>query len=196
MNTTTDDVVQLVLRERQCRDRGWWDQMGECFTPGAMVRMSWFSGTAADFVSRSRDMSGRGDHAVHRLSPTAVRIHGKRAHAELPLTIEFSVSIKGTEAYLDSNARSQYLAEEIDGVWRIVDITTIYERDSLYPAIPGTHLDIDPKELTPYRQSYRCLAWYLNQKGYHIEADQLGDDQPEAVTREYQEIAAWLGGAR
>ena len=62
--------------------------MDECFATGATIRMSWFTGSASEFVKRSRDMSGRGDYAVHRLSPPAVRIHGNRAHAELPLTIK------------------------------------------------------------------------------------------------------------
>ena len=34
-------VVQLVLRERQSRDRGWWDDMAECFAPEATIDMSW-----------------------------------------------------------------------------------------------------------------------------------------------------------
>ncbi len=196
MSTPIEDVTQLVLRERQCRDRGWWDQMAECFADNATIRMSWFTGSAAEFVRRSREMSGRGDYAVHRLSPPAIRVNGDRALAEVPLTIEFRVNIKGVEAYLDSNARSQYRAEQTDGMWRIVDITSIYERDCLYPAIPGTRLDIDPQQLAAYRPSYRCLAWYLNQKGYHIGTDLLGDDQPEAVVRQYGAQTAWLAEAR
>ncbi len=192
MSTPIEDVTQLVLRERQCRDRGWWDQMAECFADNAAIRMSWFTGSAAEFVRRSREMSGRGDYAVHRLSPPAIQFKDDRALAEVPLTIEFRVTINGVEAYLDSNARSQYRAERIDGMWRIVDITSIYERDSLYPAIPGTRLDIDSEELATYRPSYRCLAWYLSQKGYRIGADLLGDDQPEAAARQYEAGAAWL----
>jgi len=192
MSTPIEDVTQLVLRERQCRDRGWWDQMADCFAEGSQISMSWFTGTGAEFVNQSRGMSGRGDYAVNRLSPPAIRVRGERALAELPLTIEFRVNIKGVEAYLDSNARSQYRAERTDGTWRITAITSIYERDSLYPAIPGTRLEIDTKELGQYRQSYRCLAWYLNQKGYHIGADLLGDDRPEAAARQYQDDSTWL----
>ncbi len=196
MTTAIEDVTQLILRERQCRDRGWWDQMADCFAEGSSIRLSWFSGSGAEFVNQSRAMTGRGDYAVHRLSPPAVRLHGNRAHAEVPLTIQFRFSVKGIEAYLDSNARSQYRAEQTDGVWRIVAITSIYERDSLYPAIPGTRLEIDSQQLAAYRPSYRCLAWYLNQKGYKIGADLLGDDQPEAAARQYEAEAAWLAEAK
>ena len=115
MSTPFEDVTQLVLRERQCRDRGRWDQMADCVAEGSRISMSWFTGTGAEFVNQSRGMSGRGDYAVHRLSPPAIRVRGDRALAELPLTIEFRIDIKGGEACLDSNARSQYRAERTDG---------------------------------------------------------------------------------
>ena len=192
MSTPIDDVTQLVLRERQCRDRGWWDEMAECFAPGSRVEMSWFSGGGAEFVEASRGMSGRGDYAVHRLSPPAVRVRGDRALAELPLTIEFLVTLGGVEAVLASHARSQYRAERADGAWRIARITSIYERDSLTPSVPGTRLDLDPQAFAPYRRAYRCLAWYLDQKGYHVGADLLGDDRPDGAVRQYAAEAAWL----
>ncbi len=196
MNTPIDDVTQLVLRERQCRDRGWWNQMADCFAENSKINMSWFTGSGAEFVKASRQMSGRGDYAVHRLSPPAIRTHGNRALAELPLTIEFRVSIVGVEATLASNARSQYRVECSDEVWRIAGITSIYERDTLIPAVPGTRLELDPQEFAGYRSSYRCLAWYLNQKGYHVGADLLGDDRPEGAAHQYEAEAAWLAEAR
>ena len=195
MSTSFDEITQLILRERQCRDRGWWNEMGECFAENATIRMSWFTGSAEEFVKRSQGMSGRGDYAVHRLSPPAIRLQGNRAWAEVPLTIQFRVSINGIDAYLDSNARSQYRAQQAGDQWHIVGITSIYERDSLVPAVPGTQLNINPEELAIYRPSYRCLAWYLNQKGYQVEADLLGDDQPEAAARQYEAEAAWLAEA-
>ncbi len=196
MSTPIDDVTQLVLRERQCRDRGWWDQMADCFADDSTVHMSWFTGSGAEFVEESSRMSGRGDHAVHRLSPPAIRVEGDRALAELSLTVEFRVNIGGIEADLASHARSQYRAQRTDGSWRIVRITSIYERDTLIPSVPGTRLEIDPQELTTYRPSYRCLAWYLSRNGYHVGADLLGDDQPEAVARQYEDEDTWLAESK
>jgi SnoaL-like domain len=179
---SADDIVQLVLRERQSRDRGRYDQMADCFAEDSVVEMSWFQGSGADFVRATRDMAGRGDYVVHRLSPPVVHIDGDRALAELPLVIEWRVDIDGVEADLASACRSQYRAQRgDDGVWRITRITSIYEKDTLTPALPNTRLNIDPHELTAHRQSYRCLAWYLNRRGYEVGPDHLGDDQPEAV---------------
>jgi hypothetical protein len=107
-----------------------------------------------------------GGQSVHRLSPPAVRAAGDRALAELPLVIEFRITIDGVEADLASYARSQCRAVRADGSWRIAGITSIYERDALGPAVPGTHLDIDPKELAAYRPSHRYLAWYQSRLGF------------------------------
>lgn len=132
-----------------------------CFTADSVVGMSWFTGPGAEFVARSREMSagGWGGLSVHRLSPPAVRVRGDRALAELPIVIEFRIKIDSIEADLLSWARSQYSAQRADGAWRIARITSIYERDTLTPSVPGTQLNIDSAEFTALRPSYRCLAW-------------------------------------
>ncbi|WP_113700021.1 nuclear transport factor 2 family protein [Nonomuraea lactucae] len=187
------DVAQLVLRERQSRDRGWYDDMADCFADDAFVEMSWFSGTGADFVEATRAMAGRGDLAVHRLSPPAVRLHGNRALLELPLVIERRIDVDGVEADIASACRSQYRARRgPDGRWRIVRVTSIYEKDTLSATIPGARLDVDPEILATYRPSYRFLAWDLNRKGYDVGNDHLGDDRPDAVQRQYADEFAWL----
>ncbi len=138
-------------------------------------------------------MAGRGHAAVHRLSPVTVRTEGDRALAELPLVIEWRVDLNGVEADLASRCRSQYRAQcGTDGEWRITRITSIYENDTLTPALPGGRLDIDPHELADYRPSYRCLAWWMNRNGYHIGPDHLGDDRPQAVAGKYQADSTWL----
>ncbi|WP_316745366.1 nuclear transport factor 2 family protein [Streptomyces sp. MK7] len=164
---SADDVTQLVLRERQGRDRGWYHKMAACFADDSIVRMSWFTGSGADFVRQTRAMAGRGDHAVHRLSSPAVRIHGDRALVELPRIIEWRIDIDGVEADLASACAP-------------------------VPVLPGTHLAVDAAELAGYRPSYRFLARYLNRKGYTVGDHHLGDDQPEAVAEQYHAEHTWL----
>jgi SnoaL-like protein len=147
-------VAQLVLRERQSRDRGWWDAMASCFTPDAVIDMSWFNGPASEFVRLTRERSANGVWGRHRLSPPTVRVIGDRAWAELPLGIEFRAAVNGVEADLVSYARSQYRAERRDGAWRIARITSIYERDTL---TPGRHSASIPR--TSPRSGPPTAAW-------------------------------------
>lgn len=191
----TEAVTQLVLRERQSRDRGWWEDWSRCFADDAVVNMSWFTGSGAEFVRQTRLRSTDGVWGRHRLCPPAVRVNGDRAWAELPLAIEFRLTVAGVEADLQSYCRSQYRARRTGGTWRIAGITSIYERDALTPSIPGTTLDLDPESFTGYRPSYRCLAWYLRRSSSEISADLPGDDRPATAAAVYAAEQAWLNAA-
>jgi hypothetical protein len=76
MNTSAFEVTQLVLRERQSRDRGWYEDTAACYGNDCRIRMSWFTGTGRECVRRTRAMAGQGDLAVHRLGPPAIRTPG------------------------------------------------------------------------------------------------------------------------
>lgn len=185
-------VTALLLRERQSRDRGRWAEMVACYTPDATIAMSWFSGLAVEFVERSGAMDVGGSRGVHRLSPPAVRVHGDRALAELPLVIEFRTQLDGVEADLCSFARSQYRAVRTGGAWRISAITSVYERDTFAPAVPGMTLPVTPESFAGLRPSYRCLAWHLGRSGYTIPDDLPGDDRPESVAAVMAADLDWL----
>jgi len=182
----SEAVTQLVLRERQSRDQEWWDRWSDCFAEDSVVDLSWFTGSGAEFVRLTRLRSADGAWGRHRLSPPAVQVNGDRAWAELPLGIEFRISVGGVEADLVSYCRSQYRAQCREGTWRISRITSIYERDGITASVPGTTLDLDPATFAAFRPSYRCLAWYLGQTGDDVRLDLLGDDDPHAVARHYQ----------
>ena len=185
-------VTQLVLRERQARDRGWYDEMADCFTFDATINMSWFRGLASDFVASTRARTTDGVWGRHRLSPPVVRIHEDRAWAELPLAIEFAIQIDQVPADLVSYCRSQYRAVRAGSGWKIAGITSVYERDIISSVVPGQFLGLDFSDLAQFRPSYRCLAWYFQEQGIPLPDDLLGDDQPSVVREHYQRELAWL----
>src|SRR3972149_9033011 len=76
-------VPQLILKERESRDLGRWEDMGACFHPDSHIRVSWFRGNGADFVKGSIDMARRKVLARHRLSPLRVMLSGGRAVAAM-----------------------------------------------------------------------------------------------------------------
>jgi hypothetical protein len=189
----TSAITQLILRERESRDLGLWDEMRECFHGDSVVRISWFRGSGADFVTGSIDMARRKILAKHRLAPIRVVLSGDRAIARLVAIIDLPVKIKGVEMNLATYSRFLYRAERRDEVWKIAGFDAIYMRDELTAAIPGTSVAIDPKEVHGFRASYRMLCYYLASQGYDIDSNLAGEDRPDLVVALTKEIEDWAG---
>lgn len=185
-------ITQVVMHERQGRDRRWWDQMREQYWPDAEVHLSWFSGNAHENVDSSAVMNADGNVSTHRLSPLYVHVEGDRALVEMPTAIEAPITVDGTDAVLTSYLRIQYRVLRRDGAWRVIRLDTIYERDTLTPTLPGTALTIDPAEVAGFRRPFRLLAWFLAKRGYSVLDDLLGEDRPDEVTAFYDAEQRWL----
>ena len=73
----TSAITQLILKERESRDLGRWEDMRDCFHADSQIRISWFRGNGADFVKGSIDMARRDVLAKRRLSPIRVVLAGR-----------------------------------------------------------------------------------------------------------------------
>jgi hypothetical protein len=184
-------AIQVVLREREARDRLWWDDMRDCFAADSRVTLSWYQGSGDGFVDGSITMSRGRLPTRHRISPPVVRLHGGRAVISLPIAIESYATINDVECVLAAYARHLYRLERIGGEWKIVQLDAIYERTELTPNIPGQTVLIDPAELEGLRTPYLLLAWNLRRAGYEVSQDLPADDRPEHVARMYSEAFAW-----
>jgi hypothetical protein len=185
-------VTQLILKERENRDLGRWDEMRDCFHPDAQVRVSWFRGSAADFIKGSIDMARRMVNR-HRLSPVHVVLSGNRAVATLSAIVEIPTRLQEIDMMLLIYSRFVYRAEKRENQWRILSFDAIYLRDELTPAIPGNSISIAPLELQAFRPTYRLLSYVLNKHGYNISSDLPGEDQPETVRTLMREVFTWAG---
>jgi hypothetical protein len=67
-------ITQLVVRERDSRDMGFWNRMLDCFHPDALIDISWIRGNPQQFVDGSKDMAARGMKATHTHVETFVLI--------------------------------------------------------------------------------------------------------------------------
>jgi len=188
----TAEITQLVLRERQGRDRGWWDQMLACFHADSVITVSWFRGNAAEFIAGSKATFERGIRPTHRLSPPTVHLDGRRALVELPAAIEVRDVFEGVDADLVSYTRLLYRAERVETDWKITALTCIYERDTLVPVVPGTPINLDRELLEKFRRPYRYLAYHLSSAGSSVGDALYGDDQPDRVDALYAETFEWL----
>lgn len=194
MDDEVADLVQVIAHEREGRDRGWWDQMARCYHPDSRVRSMWFTGTGHEFADASRDMAQRGDHARHRLSVPSVHRRDDRALVSMPMAIEFRIELHGVGADLVSFARGIYRMARRNSQYKICDLSTIYERDTLTPVVPGDLIPVDRRQLDAMPASYRMLAYYFDARGYAVDPDLAGDDRPESAAGPMAEAFAWLNG--
>ncbi|KEF60671.1 uncharacterized protein A1O9_02232 [Exophiala aquamarina CBS 119918] len=196
---SVEDIVlvqQLVCREREARDRLWWDEMRSIYTEDSWIDLSWYQGSGKGFIDRSIDLAKRGTSSKHRLGPVVVRVSEDRgrALATVSAVIESRFKLNGIEVDIGSETRLIYkgVKNTHDHKWRLSGLSCIYECDHLRPAIPGQTINIDPEELKPYRSSYRCLSYFLSQQGLSVRMELPGDDRPEQVIKLYDDAFRWL----
>jgi hypothetical protein len=186
-------ITQVILRERESRDEGRWGPMRECFHDDALIRISWITGNADDFVNGSRDMAQRGVLAKHRLGPILVRRNQHRAIATLGGVIDIPAKLGEVEVQLSSYARFYYRAERRENRWKLSGFEAVYLRDELVPVVPGQSIVIAPEDLKPFRPSYRLLSYVLNRNGYRVNSDLPGDDRQDTVDALENELFSWAG---
>jgi SnoaL-like domain len=189
------ELTQVIFKERQARDRGWFDQEAACFHPHSRVHITWFDGTGAEFVQLSRGTFAEGIRPSHRLSPPAVHLAGERAVAEVPTEISVIQNFGGVDAYVVSYTRLLYRLECIKSNWKISALDCIYERDTLVPVVYGMSPKIDPDILSRFRRPFMYLAYHLHEIGKAVRDDLYGDDRPEQVEALYESAFSWLGQA-
>lgn len=196
---SVEDIVlvqQLVCREREARDRQWWDEMRNIYLEESWIDLSWYQGPSRGFIDESIHLSKKGTSAKHRLGPVAVHVSKDRARAlaTVSAVIESRFMLNGIEVDLASETRLIYKAVKSasDHDWRLAGLNCIYECDHMTPAIPGEIIDVDNLVLRSYRTSYRCLSHFLSLRGILVRDDLPGDDRPEQVNKMYDDAFRWL----
>lgn len=185
-------VSQVVLRERQARDRGWWEQMRAAYWPDSRVDLSWYHGDGPGFVQGSKRQYDGGARPVHRLFAPVVEINGDKAFVEVATESFSRHVIGGKQALVTSAMRLNYRLEKRSGDWRILYMTPIYEHANAIPVTPGETISIPASELARYRSSYAVLSYALAQRGIAASLEELGDDRPEPVQKFYAATREWL----
>jgi hypothetical protein len=146
------------------RDLAEWDKLRELFHPDGTVEISWFKGTASDFVDGSMRM-GKSDFGTkHDISAPVVTINGNKAIAETnAVVIGENVRLNlGVSAH----ARFYDRVEKRKGVWRIANRQGIY--DFCYFNFPQGAVEIDRELVKKYPREYAALAYLLEKSGFPV----------------------------
>lgn len=184
-------VKDLQAYERYCRDNGHFEQMNECYSDDAIVRVSWFEGSAKEYIRQIEEAGG--EAAKHKINSTVVWLNGDKAVAETMVTmLSPRQNIDGHDFDLISYARIFSRFQKKTEMWKINYGDCIYERDCLVPTFPCKDLKIDYNEINQYRESYKCLCYVLSLSGHKTNQNQPGEDKPETVEKLYKEASQWL----
>lgn len=145
----SSELAKLADEMQVCNVRRHWafildlgelDKLPACFHPGASVTVSWYSGTIEGFIERTKGLFAvrkPEEHRKHWLGNMRAEIAGTRAVLETDVQIMIREYI-GDDLYdCTSYARFYDLLEKRDGVWRIGEWQTIYDKDRVDPVLPS-----------------------------------------------------------
>ncbi|GKZ95767.1 hypothetical protein AnigIFM59636_009775 [Aspergillus niger] len=199
MACTTDTILvqssikSLLVRERSYRDTCQWQKLRDCYHPDASwthIEITWYQGDINGFVRGSEDMAAGGTGAVHTICPVEVHLNGDKALTESTGSISIRFSYEGRQYDCVSFTRFISRLQNVDGQWKLLTLEAIYDRDNITPVLPGTPANIHIAPGT--RESYKCIAWLLSQKGFKVKEDLPGGDDPASCDNLMQGAFKWL----
>ncbi len=193
-------VAEIILRERTARDSAFWQEMASYYHPEAEVEVSWFRGSGAEFVERTKRQYEASKQRVdgmerinfHEMGAAVVNVRGDRATAETACTLHSFFPLEGIACKNTAFVRLMWRAQTFSGRWLIAGLRCVYVRDLMTACNPSQAPVIDQDELNLYRPSYRFMSYHLHRLGLHPTDDLPGMDCPETVIALRHAERAWL----
>lgn len=196
---TLEDIIdkvnirELIEFERYCRDYKLWDQMRTCYHDDCTIVVSWMTGSPDEFVEGSKRMNASKAPAKHKVFDTIVWKNGNRAVAECITSIQIRCPLDGDTVDMATHTRLHYRLEKRGGIWKILSMEPIYEKDSMFSAYTDGTFKASREELEQYRPSYANMI--LRQVHYGLTPNEAlaGEDKPETIAQIYQKSSEFLG---
>ncbi len=193
-------IAEIILRERTARDSALWEEMSSYYHPESEVEVSWFRGSGAEFVQRTKTQYDatrtRSDEAdrinFHEMGAAVVTVRNDRAVAETACTLHSFFPLDGIACKNTGFVRLMWRAQRLNGNWLIAGLRCMYIRDLITPCNPSQVPHIEQAELDRYRPSYRFTSYHLSRLGLNPKDDLPGTDRPETIVSLRQEARAWL----
>lgn len=186
------NIRELIEFERYCRDYKLWPEMRACYHDDARIVVSWMSGTPDEFVAGSKRMNASKAPAKHKVFNTVVWKNGSRAVAECITAIQIRCPLDGDVVDMSTHTRLHYRLEKREGLWKILSMEPIYEKDTMASAYTDGTFRADRKELEAYRPSYANMMLRQVHYGLTPNGELAGEDRPESVAAIYEESSRFL----
>lgn len=203
-NTEVEDLIEkqkireLVEYERYCTDYGLSEQRTECWFEDGEIFTTWFKGNVVDYFNAKpttkENIRDEKESHGHRINNTIVWIKGKKAIAELICVLNFRTCLEGKWVDIQCNSRMHYRVEKRKGIWGIVYMEGIYEKDRMDDVFKDEPFSITREQLGKYRTNnfYMAARRDLYEGGLKYSEQWAGRDRPETIKRLYDESSRWI----
>lgn len=155
-----------------------------------------YEGNVEEFLSQSNKIHQGKVNIIHSVDPIEIHVRGHRAISEAFCLVTSSLTLGGVDYELASHMRLATRLEKSDaGQWRMLSLESIYVRDRLISAFPGSGAAsplVMTDELQAYPKSYRNLALVMLNRGIRPRPDLPNEDNPESVRRVLDRNRAFL----
>lgn len=196
------EIKSTLTRERYYRDSAQWVKLRESYHPDAgrtLIKVSWFEGNADEFVAASKKMAAAGTVASHLYLPMEVHFSNDRSRAVSEATGNVTIRFPFEEHMYELVSYTRFISklEKVGDDWKILTLEPIYDRDTIVPVTPVAPTLTNgpmPTFTKGTRESYRCLAWVLDLRGYKVDMELAGTDRPETVEKLMESYFEWLRG--
>ncbi|MES2187795.1 MAG: nuclear transport factor 2 family protein [Pseudomonadota bacterium] len=187
-------IADVVQGWALWRDSCQWDLLRGCFAPGALIRTTWFDGTAADFVEASIRLAAHGSPVQHLVGAPVIEWAGPdgdgygsdsrdRAVAETRVELLVRTMLDGVPVDVQCYGRFHDRFVRHEGAWKIAFRSPVYDKDRLQPVDPAATVRLDPARLAALPAHYAHLAYVQSAGGATITMD-----IPAANTPAYQAL--------
>jgi hypothetical protein len=133
------EIFGVRRRWAYSRDHQDWETLKTCFHPDATVVVSWFEGTATEFVEQTKKAAAARkpeERSAHALGNYDVTIRGDRAILEADMYVLNRDYLDGILFDSICYGRFYDMFERRNDEWRIAKWTCIYDKDRLDPVLP------------------------------------------------------------
>ncbi len=164
-------VLQTIGDWAMWRDTERWDRLRSVYAPEATMAVSWFSGTASDFVTRCETMNKAAANPIvshHMLGGSQVELESDRAVAETRVSILMRLHVHGVECDVTAISRFHDRLVRAGDAWLIAHRVAVFEKDMIQPVVPGDTLLIDRAKFMGLPAAYRCCAYTLAERGMTV----------------------------
>ena len=156
------------------RDTCRWEELRGTYGANGMMSVSWFEGSADDFVNGCKRMSSATPDPMvthHVISNGHVEVAGDHAVADTRVTILVRLQVDGVLCDVTIIGRFFDLFERAEDGWKIRRREVVYEKDSIAPVDPNERLIVDTEKLATFPEAQRWTGYFLGQRGVALRPD-------------------------